>query len=71
MQSYAVDRTTMREVLLNNLEKELPYGKCVSQFEMHDNGFTAYFSDGTSESRSLLVGADGLNPSIRKQLLPD
>lgn len=71
MQPYTVDRTTMREVLLTNLENELHYGKCVSHFETHDDGVTAYFSDGTSESGSLLVGADGLNSSIRKQLLPE
>jgi 2-polyprenyl-6-methoxyphenol hydroxylase-like FAD-dependent oxidoreductase len=71
MQPYTVDRTTMREVLLTNLESELHYGKSVSHFETHDDGVTAYFADGTSESGSLLVGADGLNSSVRKQILPD
>lgn len=71
MQPYTVDRTTMREVLLTNLDKELHYGKPVTHFETHDDGVTAYFSDGTSEFGSLLVGADGINSTIRKQLLPE
>lgn len=71
MQPYTVDRTTMREVLLTNLENELHYGKCISHFKTHDDKVTAYFSDGTSESGALLVGADGLNSSIRKQILPE
>jgi len=43
--------------------------KCIS-FEQNDNQVTAYFEDGTTVRADLLLAADGIHSSIRRQLLP-
>jgi 2-polyprenyl-6-methoxyphenol hydroxylase-like FAD-dependent oxidoreductase len=44
--------------------------KCVS-FEQDDSGVTARFDDGREERGGLLVGADGLHSTIRRQIHGD
>ncbi len=43
----------------------------LKSFEQNENGVTAQFEDGREISCDLLVGADGANSAIRRQLLPD
>jgi 2-polyprenyl-6-methoxyphenol hydroxylase-like FAD-dependent oxidoreductase len=44
---------------------KVEYGKRLVDVENHENGVTATFSDGTSESGDLLVGADGIRSVVR------
>lgn len=46
------------------------FGKTVERFEQDDEKVLAYFSDGTSDTFDLLVGADGQGSRIRKGILP-
>ncbi len=43
----------------------------LKSFEQNENGVTAQFEDGREVSCDLLVGADGANSAIRRQLLPE
>lgn len=65
----AVNRRTLRQIMYAGLE--------TVQFNHTATGFTAdsdcvrlHFADGTSAAGDLLVGADGINSVVRKQLLP-
>ncbi|KAG0647704.1 Dual O-methyltransferase FAD-dependent monooxygenase CTB3 [Hyphodiscus hymeniophilus] len=69
--AYTVDRTMLRNVLLLGQEQHVKFGKTLTKYETTDSGITAYFSDGSSEQGTLLVGADGTTSPVRKQLLPN
>lgn len=45
-------------------------GRTVSSFRSEQNGVTARFDDGSVGNYDLLVGADGIYSSIRRQLFP-
>src|SRR5689334_15065592 len=45
-------------------------GKKLSRVEQDAGGATAIFEDGSSERGDLLVGADGIRSTVRKQFLP-
>jgi 2-polyprenyl-6-methoxyphenol hydroxylase-like FAD-dependent oxidoreductase len=64
------DRTTLRALLLLDIEGNVKFGKAFTKYEVTENGVTAFFSDGTSEHGTLLVGAEGVTSAVRKQLLP-
>ena len=64
------DRTMLRALLLLGIEESVKFGKTFTKYEVTDRGVTAFFSDGTSESGTLLVGAEGVASAVRKQLLP-
>ncbi|KAI4212408.1 MAG: hypothetical protein LQ351_004840 [Letrouitia transgressa] len=65
-----VDRAILREVLLTGLNKFITYGKEYSHYELTGSGSVAHFTDGTSMTGSLIVGADGVRSAVRRQYLP-
>ncbi|KAK4501323.1 hypothetical protein PRZ48_007131 [Zasmidium cellare] len=68
---WCVDRSAFRNVLIRGLsENEISYDKVFERYELTDDGVTAYFEDGSQATGTLLVGADGKNSNVRKQLLP-
>jgi len=67
----SVSRMTLRQVLLTGVEDIVTFGKSLSHYEQTPDGkVTAYFTDGTSATGDLLVGAEGTNSPVRKQYLP-
>jgi 2-polyprenyl-6-methoxyphenol hydroxylase-like FAD-dependent oxidoreductase len=46
-------------------------GVGLKHFEQGAESVTAHFSDGTSASADLLIGADGIRSTVRQQVLPD
>jgi 2-polyprenyl-6-methoxyphenol hydroxylase-like FAD-dependent oxidoreductase len=67
-----VTRKALHEILVGSLGADaLVPGKNCTGFEEEDSAVTARFEDGTSETRALLIGADGLRSVVRAQLHGD
>lgn len=70
--SAAVDRLTLREILLAGLEERVHFGKeCVGYEQTADHALHVHFADDTEVRGDVLVAADGVNSRIRRQFLPD
>lgn len=69
---YEIMRGDLVRVLYNATKDNVEYvfGKTVERFEQDENRVVAYFSDGSSDTYDLLVGADGQGSRIRKAILP-
>ncbi|MFJ4655822.1 FAD-dependent monooxygenase [Nocardia sp. NPDC088792] len=69
--SFAVNRATLRQILLAGLPGGVHFSKRFSTYEHTPDGrVTARFEDGTAVTADLLVGADGVGSAVRRQLLP-
>lgn len=68
----AVDRRILRHLLLAGMDGHIRFGKVVSGFEDRGrDGVVVSFTDGTTAHGDLLVGADGIQSAIRRQLAPE
>lgn len=63
-----VSRERLRALLMEGLNIE--WNKNVESVENSDSSITATFTDGTSATGSILIGADGSVSSVRKELCP-
>lgn len=63
------DRAKLRAWLLTGVN--VRWNKYFTHYHQDANGVTAFFSDGTSYTGDILVGADGVNSHVRSSLLPD
>jgi 2-polyprenyl-6-methoxyphenol hydroxylase-like FAD-dependent oxidoreductase len=69
---FGVNRQTLREILLADLGEVVQFDQVFERFEPTIDGRArAWFSGGSSAIGDLLVGADGTNSAVRRQLLPD
>ncbi|WP_433437659.1 FAD-dependent oxidoreductase [Nonomuraea sp. CA-141351] len=67
----AVNRLTLRQILLAGLEDVVRFGKHFTHYRVGaGDRVTAYFSDGTTATGDVLVAADGVNSPVRRQYLP-
>ena len=68
---HPVSRIALRHILLAGLDDVIHFDKTFERYEQSPTGkVTAFFTDGSSATGDVLVGADGANSRIRKQLLP-
>jgi 2-polyprenyl-6-methoxyphenol hydroxylase-like FAD-dependent oxidoreductase len=70
--NYSASRAGLRRVLLSGLDDIVHFDRAFTRYESAPDGrITAFFEDGTSATGDLLVGADGGNSRVRRQLLPN
>ncbi len=68
---HGISRVALRETLLTGLDGIVEFGRGFERYELGTDGrVTAHFSDDTSATADLIVGADGANSRVRTQLLP-
>src|SRR3989442_386736 len=67
----AVDRLTLRQILLAGLDDIVHFNKAFVRYEQQeDSRVCAYFADGTRASGDVLIAADGVGSRIREQFFP-
>ncbi|MDE1172571.1 MAG: FAD-dependent monooxygenase [Parvibaculaceae bacterium] len=68
----SLSRITLRQVLLSGLGDSFRPGNTFERYELQPDGTViACFADGSAVRTNVLVGADGANSAVRRQLLPD
>jgi len=67
----AVDRLTLRQILLAGLDDVVHFNKAFVRYEQQEDGrVCACFTDGTRAIGNVLVAADGVGSRVRQQFLP-
>ncbi len=71
IQSLAIHRGMLQQVLLNNLKRtEVVLDHQLQHIRKHDSGYHLDFENGKSINSSLVIGADGIHSKIRNALFP-
>lgn len=71
-ESMALDRSWIRALALSGIGDAVEYEKAFEAYETVDDGrIQAKFTDGSVVLGRFLVGADGIQSQVRKQLQPD
>src|SRR5205085_3848643 len=70
--TIAIHRADLHDILLSALPTgTLRLGARCVRLEQDEAGAATHFSDGQTDRADLIVGADGVNSVVRKQLFPD
>lgn len=69
--THAVSRVTLRRILLTGLDDVVVFGKQFERYDVQADGkVVATFTDKTTVTADILIGADGAGSRVRHQLLP-
>lgn len=68
--AFAVDRLTLRRILLAGIDDCVVFGRAVSGFGTDGDRIAVHFADGDSAGADVLIGADGINSVVRQRYLP-
>ncbi|KFZ24329.1 hypothetical protein V502_01191 [Pseudogymnoascus sp. VKM F-4520 (FW-2644)] len=69
---FAVSRWQLREALLHQAKPVLRVCHAFERYEpLPNGGVRVYFSNGTTDECDLIVGADGSDSNVKKQLMPN
>ncbi|MGE7438188.1 FAD-dependent oxidoreductase [Kitasatospora sp. NPDC001175] len=69
--SIVVNRHTLRQILMSETSDHVFFDKEFERYELLDDRVVAYCRDGSAWVADVLVGADGINSAVRRQLVPD
>jgi 2-polyprenyl-6-methoxyphenol hydroxylase-like FAD-dependent oxidoreductase len=71
----AMPRGTLADIFVEALAAtpgaEIRYGSTITALRDHGDSVEAHLSDGTTERFDLVIGADGLHSTVRKQVFPE
>ncbi|KAL4926313.1 monooxygenase [Aspergillus undulatus] len=69
---YEITRGNLVRILYDATKDKVEYafGKTVERYEQDNTRVVAHFSDGSSDTYDLLVGADGQGSRVRESILP-
>jgi 2-polyprenyl-6-methoxyphenol hydroxylase-like FAD-dependent oxidoreductase len=67
----AIDRHTLRRILVSGLDEVIRYDAPVEGFTADADGVVVRLACGREFAGDVLVGADGVGSPVRRQLLPD
>lgn len=68
--SIPVDRSWLRSLATLEIEDAIEFDKEFVSYDLREDGVQVKFADGSTAHGLLLVGADGVNSRVRKQLQP-
>jgi salicylate hydroxylase len=66
-----VHRRTLCQILLAGITDNVHFGRAVTGYQYAGDDVVLEFADGGSARGTMVVGADGINSAIRRQLLPE
>lgn len=69
--SYPVDRHWIRELLIIGIEEHVVFNKSFERYELGDGGVNVHFTDGSTVTGRMVIGADGAHSRVRRQFLPE
>lgn len=70
--TIAIHRSDLQSILINSIPKEkIFFGKEFKSYDAKSNSVVVSFMDDSSIETDFVIGADGINSKVRKQLFPE